>query len=273
FKLTARQACSIESAALNNPNFQVFIIFATPTYTSDDETDPILDALRSYSNIHLRYLNIWRYAKDTPIEKWLKQGDLFHSEYLTEHMSDLLRLITLYRFGGIYMDLDVVVLRSLELLPLNFVGAHDNETLGNAVIGVEPRGVGHELTELLLRHYQQRYNAEDYVSNGPTLISTVFGKFCNNTSVKKMQENPANCRGFKVFNETAFFPLSWPEWSYFILPNYKTETLERTKDSYLIHLWNKASYTTLFKVGADNAYGKYAELYCPKSYAAAGRYF
>ncbi|KAH8377508.1 hypothetical protein KR093_005772 [Drosophila rubida] len=273
FKLSARQACSIESAALNNPNLQVFIIFATPTYTSDDQKDPILDAIQSYRNVNLRYLNIWRYVKDTPIEKWFIKGDLFHSQFLPEHMSDLLRLITLYRFGGIYLDLDVVVLRSLELVPLNYVGAHDNETLGNAVISVEPRGIGHELTELLLHYYQNHYNADAYVSNGPSLISQVFFKFCNNSSVKKMQEDPANCRGFKVFNETAFFPLSWPEWPLFILPDFKNEIFERTKSSYLIHLWNKASYEDLFRVGTDNAYGRYAELHCPKTYAAAGKYF
>ncbi|XP_051858868.1 lactosylceramide 4-alpha-galactosyltransferase-like isoform X2 [Drosophila albomicans] len=269
FKLSARQACSIESAALNNPNFQVFLLFATPTYTLDDQNDPILDALRSYKNVNLRYLNIWRYVKDTPIEKWFKEGHLFRSKFLTEHMSDLLRLITLYRFGGIYMDLDVVVLRSMELVPLNYVGAHDNVTLGNAVISVEPRGIGHEISELFLDYYQKHYSADVYVSNGPTLVSRVVKGFCNHTSMKQMQEDPKNCRGFKVFNETAFYPLQWPQWQHFILPEFKKDTLEKTKDSYLIHFWNKSSYQKLFKVGTDNAYGSYASANCPKTYAAA----
>ncbi|XP_034099867.2 lactosylceramide 4-alpha-galactosyltransferase-like isoform X1 [Drosophila albomicans] len=269
FNLSARQACSIESAALNNPNFQVYLLFATPTYTSDDQKNPILDALRSYKNINLRSLNIWRYAKDTPIEQWVKKGDVFQSKFLTEHMSDLLRLITLYRFGGIYMDLDVVVLRSMELVPLNYVGAHDNVTLGNAVISVEPRGIGHEISELFLDYYQKHYSADVYVSNGPTLVSRVVKGFCNHTSMKQMQEDPKNCRGFKVFNETAFYPLQWPQWQHFILPEFKKDTLEKTKDSYLIHFWNKSSYQKLFKVGTDNAYGSYASANCPKTYAAA----
>ncbi|XP_034475290.1 lactosylceramide 4-alpha-galactosyltransferase-like [Drosophila innubila] len=270
--LTARQACSIESAALHNPNFQVFVLFASSTYISDDQKNPLYDALKSYKNVNFRQLNIRRYAKDTPIEDWLEKRDLFRSNFLTEHTSDLLRLLTLYRFGGIYMDLDVVVLRSLENVPLNYVGAHDNITLGNAVISVEPRGIGHKIAELFLRDYQQHYNGNVYVSNGPSLISRVIPKYCN-AKVKELLDNPQLCVGFHVFNSSAFFPLEWPQWTHFILPKFLNDTLARTKDSYLIHLWNKASFRTLFKVGSNNVYGKYAELHCPKSYAAAGQYF
>ncbi|XP_034475291.1 lactosylceramide 4-alpha-galactosyltransferase-like [Drosophila innubila] len=117
--LTARQACSIKSAALNNPNFQVFVIFANPKVT--DKENRFINVIQSYKNVHLRQLNIWRYAKDTPVEDWVLRNNMFLSIYPTEHTSDLLRLLTLYRFGGIYMDLDVVVLRSLENVPLNYL--------------------------------------------------------------------------------------------------------------------------------------------------------
>ncbi|KAM8715969.1 hypothetical protein ACLKA7_002930 [Drosophila subpalustris] len=271
--LTARQACAIESAAINNPNFQVYVLFSSSTYLPDDDhKDPMLDAIRSYKNVQFRQLNIWRYAKDTPIEDWFKKGDLLKSNFLTEHTSDLLRLLTLYRFGGIYLDLDVVVLKSLEYVPLNYVGAHDNLTLGNAVISLEPRGVGHDIAKLLLLDYQKNYNGKVYVSNGPSLITRVIRNYCKATT-KELLDDPKRCQGFKVFNPNAFFPLEWPQWRHFIEPKFLNDTLARTKDSYLIHLWNKASFQTLFKVGSNNVYGKYAELHCPKTYAAAGEYF
>lgn len=79
--LTARQACAIESAALHNPNFQVFVLFASATYFPGiaDPENPIIDALLNYDNINFRQLNLWRYAENTPIENWVKSGDLFHS--------------------------------------------------------------------------------------------------------------------------------------------------------------------------------------------------
>lgn len=83
-QLTARQACAIESAALHNPNFQVFVLFASPTYRhhgngSQQRTQPLIDAILSYKNVQLRQLNLWRYAQGTPIEGWLKDGQLFRS--------------------------------------------------------------------------------------------------------------------------------------------------------------------------------------------------
>lgn len=85
-ELTARQACAIESAALHNPNFQVFVLFAGPTYQiptarhNDSHPQTLVEAILSYSNVHLRRLNLWSYAAATPIEEWLKDGRLFRSK-------------------------------------------------------------------------------------------------------------------------------------------------------------------------------------------------
>lgn len=83
-QLTARQACAIESAAFHNPNFQVFILFIGPIYRYPDNSSrrqsPIIDAILSYKNVHLRQLNVWRYVEGTPIEEWVKEGDLFESK-------------------------------------------------------------------------------------------------------------------------------------------------------------------------------------------------
>lgn len=76
--LTTRQACSIESAALNNPDYQIFFLFASPTFMPI-VLDPITEALLSYPNVHFRQLNIWRFSKDTSIENWLKTGSIFSS--------------------------------------------------------------------------------------------------------------------------------------------------------------------------------------------------
>lgn len=75
--LTARQACSIESAALHNPNFRVFVLFAS--YSLLPKNNPIVKAILSYKNVYLRQVNIWDYVKDTPIEKWFTEGELFQS--------------------------------------------------------------------------------------------------------------------------------------------------------------------------------------------------
>ncbi|KRG03634.1 uncharacterized protein Dmoj_GI21086 [Drosophila mojavensis] len=73
--LTARQACSIESAALNNPNFQIFTVFSCPTYRPLVGRQKLLvDAIESYENVNFRHLNLRDYAMNTPIEDWLSDA-------------------------------------------------------------------------------------------------------------------------------------------------------------------------------------------------------
>ncbi|XP_023179859.2 lactosylceramide 4-alpha-galactosyltransferase-like [Drosophila hydei] len=268
--LTARQACAIESAALNNPNLQVFTLFSCPTFRPLFGRQKLLvDAIESYKNVNFCHLSVRNYAKGTLIEDWLRKGDLFSSRFPMQHLSDLLRLISLYRFGGIYLDLDVVVLRSLEKLPLNYVGAYDNITLGNAVISLAPDGMGHEVAELFLQHYQKYFNGENYVQNGPTLETTVLTQFCGNNLVKAMQDGRKSCKGFRIFNSTAFYSIPW---THFTEPKYLEETMARTKDSFLVHIWNTASSVGRVEVGSNSAYEKYAEKHCPRTYVAAGDY-
>lgn len=49
---------------------------------------------------------------------------------------DMLRVLTLWKFGGIHMDLDVVSLKPLPLI--NFIGAkYPGDSLCNCVIGMQ----------------------------------------------------------------------------------------------------------------------------------------
>ncbi|EDW03732.1 lactosylceramide 4-alpha-galactosyltransferase [Drosophila grimshawi] len=272
--LTARQACAIESAALHNPNFDVFVLFSCPTLRPlSIAQKSLINVIESIPNVHFRQLNLQKYATDTPVEDWIKKGYMLKGRYPMEHTSDLLRLISLYRYGGIYIDLDVVVLRSLEDVPLNYVGAFDNVTLGNGVLSVEPTGTGHEIAELFLRDFKSNYTGEEYTRNGPQGIRRVVRAICGVEIVKAIEEGRKICRGFQVFNSTAFYALPYQQWRHSTDPEFLEDTMEKTKDSYLIHLWNNLSHKKLFKVGSNTAYGKYAEIHCPKSYAAAGEYF
>ncbi|XP_017859374.1 PREDICTED: lactosylceramide 4-alpha-galactosyltransferase-like [Drosophila arizonae] len=272
--LTARQACSIESAALNNPNFQIFTVFSCPTFRPLVGRQKLLvDAIESYENVNLRHLNLRNYAMNTSIEDWVKRDDLFTSNYPVHHTSDLLRLISLYRFGGIYLDMDIIVLTSLEKLPLNYVGAESIDTLCSAVIGLTADGIGHEVADLFLQQYQKYFNGKNYVQNGPTLVTAVLLKFCGTSLMKAMEGGRKSCKGFRIFNSTAFYSIHWQEWRHFTEPKYLEETMARTKDSLMIHMWNKLSSGERIKVTSNTAYVKYAEKHCPRTYAAAGDYF
>lgn len=81
--LKPRQACAIESAALHNPNLQVFVLFTSPAFRLKvaKSRKSNIKALLGYTNVHFRQLNLWRYAENTPIENWTRQGNLFSSRF------------------------------------------------------------------------------------------------------------------------------------------------------------------------------------------------
>lgn len=189
-----------------------------------------------------------------------------------EHTSDLLRILSLYRYGGIYLDLDVVVQRTMEFIPLNYLGAHDNITLGNAVIGTTPRGQGHIFGKRLLLDFQRRYFPTEYVGNGPSLVTRVLSGFCNLKTVDDMIAKSHFC-GFKVFNSTAFYPIDSSRYTMYMDPKYLNDVMNYTKDSYLVHFWNKADLTKRIRLKDGSAYSKIAQKNCPKTIAAAGEYF
>lgn len=147
-----RQACAIESAALRNPNRDIFVLFASPVGLKITGTLPqFVDILGKYDNIHFRNINLWRYSIDTPIYKWFQSDKMFESAFLFEHMSDILRAITLYRYGGFYMDLDVIVQKNVDGLGDDFVGDDWSEVVNGAVLHLNNYGIGKRVADTFLR--------------------------------------------------------------------------------------------------------------------------
>uniref|UniRef100_T1GTW0 Alpha-1,4-N-acetylglucosaminyltransferase n=1 Tax=Megaselia scalaris TaxID=36166 RepID=T1GTW0_MEGSC len=54
------------------------------------------------------------YTENTIAEDWIRSEELFSSKYMYSHLSDFLRYMTLWRFGGIFIDTDTVVMKSFE---------------------------------------------------------------------------------------------------------------------------------------------------------------
>ncbi|XP_030555702.1 lactosylceramide 4-alpha-galactosyltransferase-like isoform X2 [Drosophila novamexicana] len=270
-RIKAHQACPIESAALHNPNFQVFVLFACPTHRN--KSMPIIDALQSYKNVHFRSLNLDRYAEDTPIADWVKKGDLYTSRYLIFHLSDLLRLITLYRFGGVYLDMDVLQLHSLEDEPLNYAGAETSDSIGNSVISLEPNGFGHQLGELFLQDFHVNYKGDAWAHNGPMGLVRVLSEICGTNNVTLMVNNRKRCLGFKVFDVNAFYEVPWTQWQLFFKPENSTETLARTKSSRMVHIWNHIVTKWPLKINSKSAYMHWAAQHCPRVVAVTGERF
>jgi hypothetical protein len=93
-----------------------------PSWAEWVRQHPLLDSLLGRKNVLARDANLLDLATRTPLEEWVKTltaGSGFISDHTHWIDSDLLRLLVLYQYGGIYVDADTLVLRSFAALSLH----------------------------------------------------------------------------------------------------------------------------------------------------------
>lgn len=109
-----------------------------------------MNSLRSYPNIRFRHIDLFTYVYGTLFEDFVLSG-IVEKEgmWKVEQYSDMLRILTLWKFGGIYMDLDVVSLRPMPLI--DFIGAeYPEELLASGVIGMRSRIIAEEAIRMFM---------------------------------------------------------------------------------------------------------------------------
>lgn len=171
--ITPRQACAVESAALLNPNFNVYLMYASPgaLKLENNRNDKILQQLMSYKNIRLKYINFERYIEGSPVEVLYKNFMIESSSFAVSHASDVLRYLTLWRYGGIYLDLDVVLLRSFEDVEPNFAGSESKTSVAAGVLSFGHDGRGHKWARQALEDLKINFNGNHWGNNGPGVIT------------------------------------------------------------------------------------------------------
>ncbi|KAL5581437.1 hypothetical protein UlMin_013879 [Ulmus minor] len=132
--------------------------------------------------------------KNTHAEAWfnsLKKGNVNPGEIsLGQNLSNLLRLALLYKFGGIYIDTDVLILKSFSNLR-NVIGAQtmDLKTgnwsrLNNAVLFIE--------------EFALTFDGNKWGHNGPYLVSRVVSRLSGGEEFN-----------FTILPPSAFYPMDW----------------------------------------------------------------
>ncbi|XP_050297520.1 lactosylceramide 4-alpha-galactosyltransferase-like isoform X2 [Anthonomus grandis grandis] len=274
--LKARQACAVESAANMNPATDVYLLITSPGVFKDEntESDRIIKALQKYSNIKLMYYNVERFVQGSPVEPLWKSGRVKASNYPLAHISDVLRLLVLWKYGGIYLDLDIVVIKNLDTLPTNFAGAETSDVLASGVMGYDAEGTGHQFLTKCLNDLNEHFDGVLWAANGPLLITRNIMARCPDKQAKDVISS-GHCEDFYIMSTPSFYPIHWSEWYKYFDPNLLT-TIENEIDakSYLIHVWNKLSVDKLIpKNQTEVPYLHVAKRYCPEVVKQLDEYF
>ncbi|KAK1266538.1 hypothetical protein QJS04_geneDACA000516 [Acorus gramineus] len=192
--------------------------------------------------------------KSTVAEAWfdrLRQGKVDPGEVsLAQNLSNLLRLAILYKFGGVYIDSDVIVTKSFSKLR-NTIGAQtiDAQTgnwsrLNNAVMIFDKK---HPLLYKFIEEFALTFDGNKWGHNGPYLVSRV---------VERVSGRPGF--DFTVLPPPAFYPVDWTRISgFFEGPGEGSHSrwveakLEKIrKESFAVHLWNRQSRNIVVEDGS-----------------------
>lgn len=139
--------------ALAYPEKQIFVLFLTEANEVKLKNSILTRTLLGYKNVRFKYLNMQQFSKNTPLEAFLKNGTLEASNFRVAHTSDVLRHLTLWKFGGTYFDLDVIVFKRTTLS--NYCCFEEHRAVNGAILNLD-RNLGKQIAVMLMKYYLTR---------------------------------------------------------------------------------------------------------------------
>ncbi|KAL2337807.1 hypothetical protein Fmac_012253 [Flemingia macrophylla] len=257
-----RELLSVESIFKNHPEACVIILSRTlDTKHGHKILKPLLD---QGFKVQAMAPDLPFLFKRTPAEAWfheLRKGRKDPGEIpLCQNLSNLIRLSVLYKYGGVYIDADVIVLKPLTGIR-NSIGAQSMNLaskhwtrLNNAVLIFDMK---HPLLHRFISEFSLTFNGNKWGHNGPYLVSRVIKRLG-----KRQDFN------FTILPPIAFYPVDWNKISgFFTKPKTPAESrwveaklLQLSGKSYGIHLWNK--HSSRLKIEEGSVIGKLVSDYC-----------
>lgn len=134
----------------------------------------------------------------------------------------------MWKYGGIYMDTDVI---SLCPIPQDhFVAAETFTTTSSSVFGLS---LHYQLAWQLMENFVENYRGEIWGHQGLGVFTRVVKKMCGMPVFNSTDD--VMCTNISYFHPQRFYPILYPSWRrYFEV----WQNLPTFNYSYALHLWN-----------------------------------
>ncbi len=268
-RLGAREACAVESAAMHMPNATVCVAMAVE---GDSRLlAPARNQLRNVDNAFVVPLDFDAVFRGTPLDAWWKEDFQFAaSPWRPLHLSEAARVAFLYKYGGLYLDLDMIVLRKglLDEEQPNYLGLQGFNGDDGASAAVLKFTQGHPFLAKWLYAIPTKYMEEDRDCIGPGLLTRLLVPYCqgdrpDTESSRRLEElSGKSCDwSLKIFPPKTFYPIPWTDWKSFFRDDQVTFSANET---YTVHLWNELSRRfRLEDSSVNSAFARLARANCP----------
>ncbi|XP_006883418.1 PREDICTED: alpha-1,4-N-acetylglucosaminyltransferase [Elephantulus edwardii] len=257
---TPLATCAVESAARIYP--ERLVVFFMKTINGSTElppniTHPAFSLLSAIDNVFLLPLDMKRLFEDTPLFLWYTQIDARAQKYWLHVSSDACRLALIWKYGGIYMDTDVI---SIKPIPEeNFLAAQGSQESSNGVFGFIPH---HPFLWACMENFVEHYNSDIWGNQGPHLMTRMLKLWCRLRDFHEVSD--LSCLNISFLHPQRFYPISYPQWRRY----YDVWDREPSfNHSYALHLWNYMNQEKRPVVrGSNTLVENLFRKYCPKTY-------
>lgn len=194
--------------------------------------DPIPESLQQYMSSWRKFLPdyqfmLWNFDRfDINSSVWVKEA--FEAKKYA-FAADYIRCFALYKYGGIYLDMDVEVLKPFDdLLDLPYFLCHEHNRepsiIEAAIMGAEKQFI---LFEKMLEYYAGKHFIQDNNYDTRTLPKIMQSVLLENFQIKQIKninefERSSNIAS--IFPSDRFSPKS-----------YETGRIHQTENTYAIH--------------------------------------
>ncbi|XP_074067691.1 alpha-1,4-N-acetylglucosaminyltransferase [Macrotis lagotis] len=254
-------SCAVESAARIYPERSIIFLMKgldnNSTYLPLNATYPSFSLLSAIRNVFFFPLDMETLLQETPLFSWYTQINSSAEKSWIHISSDACRLAFIWKYGGIYMDTDIISIRPIP--EDNFLAAQASKFSSNGVFGFHHH---HPFIWDCMENFIEHYNGNIWGNQGPELMTRMLRLSCNLTDFQKIKD--LKCPNLSFLHPQRFYPISYKEWTRY----YEVWDVEPSfNDSYALHLWNymnqdKKAVISGSNTLAENLYQKY----CPITY-------
>ena len=101
-RLSPRQACAVESAARRSGLEVTLVMVSTQLDMTDNTTCHLVNSDIGHK-IKVFTVNMEKISRETPLEGFFSREELLTSSNRYRHISDGLRWLLIYKYGGFYL--------------------------------------------------------------------------------------------------------------------------------------------------------------------------
>ncbi|XP_037777244.1 lactosylceramide 4-alpha-galactosyltransferase-like [Penaeus monodon] len=260
-----RAWCSVESYAHENPLAKVWFHTTSPLIDNGDGLITHLE--EAYDNLKIVSTDLTKIFSGTPCEKIFMAGKWAHNTpWPANNISNLLRNVVVWLWGGLNSDTDCVCVRNLTHIRNMVSYDEDGKVANNAIMHFD---AGHPFAYELMEYLKKNFKIATWVVNGPGAATAVAKKLCGTKDLNEVYLHHCDSVTLRPLKEMQLF--RWPVWKNYFKKENGEHFAENHKDAYIVHLYNKLSKKTPITIGNKGIYDAIAKEHCPVTYDAAKR--